>query len=229
MKDNSSGQQASLLIATDFSETSEPAVQAGFATADRMCCVPHLVWVELASPMAEPAPTAAPSSPSGGDDTSPQMHHYAEERLDRYVRNNGPASFQAVVSHTRTGDPAREIAALAGSLESFLIVVGTAGRSGMKRLVLGSVAEKVVRSAGRPVLVIPSEQSVKANQEGDDVPAIEPPCPVCVAERRKTNGAEMWCPQHRGPGVQRHTYHRVPRNVAARENAPLTFPMGQRN
>jgi nucleotide-binding universal stress UspA family protein len=53
------------------------------------------------------------------------------------------------------GDAAKEIVATAHSAQSDLIVLGTHGRSGFERLILGSVTEKVLRKAGCPVLTVP--------------------------------------------------------------------------
>jgi len=55
----------------------------------------------------------------------------------------------------REGTPANEILACAHEISSDLIVIGTHGRSGFERLVLGSVAEKVLRKAACPVLTVP--------------------------------------------------------------------------
>jgi nucleotide-binding universal stress UspA family protein len=54
----------------------------------------------------------------------------------------------------RDGDAAREILACATRLASDLVVLGTHGRSGYERWVLGSVAEKVLRKAACPVLTV---------------------------------------------------------------------------
>jgi hypothetical protein len=80
-------------------------------------------------------------------------------------------------------------------------VIGTHGRRGLKRFLLGSVAEGVVRMAHCAVLV------VRPEEEKAEVPSIEPPCPKCVEERKKTEGKEFWCEQHRERHGQRHTYH----------------------
>lgn len=52
------------------------------------------------------------------------------------------------------GDPATEILALADTLEADFIVLGTHGRTGLARFLMGSVAEQVSRKAGVPVLLI---------------------------------------------------------------------------
>lgn len=55
--------------------------------------------------------------------------------------------------HSRIGDPVEEILDLAADFGADLIVVGSHGRTGIKRLLLGSVSEAVVRRAGCPVIV----------------------------------------------------------------------------
>jgi nucleotide-binding universal stress UspA family protein len=59
------------------------------------------------------------------------------------------------------GDPATEILALADSLEADFIVMGTHGRTGLGRLLMGSVAEQVSRKAAVPVLLIKNPQLVR--------------------------------------------------------------------
>lgn len=58
----------------------------------------------------------------------------------------------------RDGSPHRELLREADSLDVDLIILGTHGRSGIGRLLLGSVAELTVRHATRPVLVVPSKR-----------------------------------------------------------------------
>jgi nucleotide-binding universal stress UspA family protein len=61
-------------------------------------------------------------------------------------------TIEAVV---REGNPAAEILEQAASMKTDLLVIGTHGRSGFERLVLGSVAEKVLRKASCPVMTVP--------------------------------------------------------------------------
>jgi nucleotide-binding universal stress UspA family protein len=65
-------------------------------------------------------------------------------------------AIQAVV---REGNTAGEILEQATSMKSDLLVIGTHGRSGFERLVLGSVAEKVLRKASCPVMTVPRRLS----------------------------------------------------------------------
>ena len=73
------------------------------------------------------------------------LEKIAAERLD------GPGRHRLLVA---VGDPAEEIVRAAGTLSVDLIVLATHGRSGMRHLLLGSVAEKVVRRARCPVLTV---------------------------------------------------------------------------
>lgn len=65
----------------------------------------------------------------------------------------------------RTGPPAPVILDCAREVEADLLVLGTHGRSGFERLMLGSVTEKVVLKAGVPVLTVP--RAVRTTPEGD--------------------------------------------------------------
>ena len=57
----------------------------------------------------------------------------------------------------RDGQAAAEIVDQAISMNADLLVIGTHGRSGFERLLLGSVAEKVLRKARCPVLTVPRQ------------------------------------------------------------------------
>lgn len=58
-----------------------------------------------------------------------------------------------ILVHVRIGDPAKEVLTLAKEIGASLIILGSHGRKGVKRLLLGSVSERVAREALCPVLV----------------------------------------------------------------------------
>jgi nucleotide-binding universal stress UspA family protein len=62
--------------------------------------------------------------------------------------------------HLEVGDPAVSIVQAAHRVSADLVVMGTHGRTGARRMVLGSVAERVVRLSPCPVLVIPNPVSL---------------------------------------------------------------------
>ena len=74
--------------------------------------------------------------------------------LNDFVEEAEKAGIEASAS-VRTGSPARQIVEEATESENSMVVMGSHGAGGLKRWVIGSVADKVVRSARRPVLVIP--------------------------------------------------------------------------
>lgn len=88
-----------------------------------------------------------------------------QEECERFLgeRRERPEGMEARV---RVGDPAREIVAEAAAWEAGLIVVGSHARRGAARLILGSVAEAVVRDAPCSVLVIPG-RSVDLLSDGE--------------------------------------------------------------
>jgi nucleotide-binding universal stress UspA family protein len=71
------------------------------------------------------------------------------------------------------GDPAREIVRVAKDKECDLIVMGTHGRTGLDRLVMGSVAEKVSRTAPCPVLTAKTPQAKAAPESSEVVEELE--------------------------------------------------------
>lgn len=106
-----------------------------------------------------------------------------------------------LVAHEAHGDAAKVIVQTASDLEADVVVVGTHGRTGVQRVMMGSTAESVVRHAGCPVLVVRSKSHDNA------VPEIDAPCPRCVATRAETQGARFWCEQHEERHGRRHTYY----------------------
>jgi nucleotide-binding universal stress UspA family protein len=59
-----------------------------------------------------------------------------------------------------TGQPASEIVSWAAAKQAQIIIVGTHGRSGVERFLLGSVAEHVLRLAACAVLIVPAQEAV---------------------------------------------------------------------
>ncbi|WP_238392246.1 universal stress protein [Halorussus amylolyticus] len=75
-----------------------------------------------------------------------EIHAEAEERADEFSGE--------VETVTEVGRPARTILRYADEHDIDQIIIGSHGRQGIERVVLGSVAEKVVRRAGVPVTVV---------------------------------------------------------------------------
>ena len=121
--------------------------------------------------------------------------------------------------HTRFGSsPAKEIIEFAAEVNSDAIVIGTHKRHGLDRLLHRPVAERVVREADCPVLVMRAKIDHSAEQ-AEFTP--EPPCPDCVATREKSEGADQWCDAHRVAGDGPHTYKH--RNIGGRRAGWSTY------
>jgi nucleotide-binding universal stress UspA family protein len=106
----------------------------------------------------------APAPPVGSrvpeDDRVPEDTRAALERDLRRVLTARRASDVRVEIVMRKGHVVREILAQAQASRADLVVIGSHGRGGVQRLVLGSVAEKVLRLANCPVLTVRSGASV---------------------------------------------------------------------
>jgi nucleotide-binding universal stress UspA family protein len=195
-----------ILAAVDFSDLTDVVIDDAIRRAARDGATLHVAHIAPPEAMLDTAyPRRAPAFQS-------QEHALLTRVGERLALASSKPAGQPV-AHVRSGPIAGEIVELAAELDADLVIVGTHGRSGISRRVLGSVAERVARTATCPVLVV--------REKAHSTPEIERPCPLCVIARRESNGRELWCEQHRHPLGRRHTYHFVPRNVAARENAPL--------
>lgn len=77
------------------------------------------------------------------------------EHLERAAMSiEGGLPARRIWVHVRVGAPAKALAQVAIDYDADLLVVGTHGRRGLRRLLLGSVAERLVREAACPVLVV---------------------------------------------------------------------------
>lgn len=79
----------------------------------------------------------------------------AEARLHKWLLPARAAGLTCEVMAVDGNNPAARIIEVAESIQADLLVMGTHGRGGFERLLLGSVTEKVVRSAHCPVLTVP--------------------------------------------------------------------------
>ena len=132
--------------------------------------------------------------------TAEDTLQFCRELLKGMAPDQLPANLEI---HATLGLPADEIVWLAAHLDADVIVLATHGRRGIKRLLMGSVAEKVVRLAGCPVIVVRE----KSHEPGARVPEIEPLCPECATKRVETGGAELWCARHSEHHVRAHVRH----------------------
>jgi nucleotide-binding universal stress UspA family protein len=132
-----------VLHPTDFSERSGYALQLACALARDYGA--RLVVLHVATP-----PNVVYSE--GALPLDPDIFYRQEkERIDRLVIPNAGVRAER---RFEEGDPPAEILRVAGDVHADLIVMGTHGRTGLGRLLMGSVAEEIVRKASCPVLTV---------------------------------------------------------------------------
>jgi nucleotide-binding universal stress UspA family protein len=134
-----------ILQPTDFSDASAAAFRLACSLArdhgSRIIAV-HVV--------------ALPVAPAEVGWVVPEPEGYREELMVKLQSLRPTAPEVPVAYRLADGDPAAEIVRLAQETPCDLIVMGTHGRTGLARLVLGSVAEEVLRKAPCPVVTVKS-------------------------------------------------------------------------
>jgi len=142
-----------ILLCTDFSDNSLPARNLALAYGEAFgagIVVLHVIdsWAGF--------PSYAESMPLDVREVIRNLDEAAKAKLEEVAEE-----CKDVVSQVRTqssvGIPAEEIVRVAREEDADLIVMGTHGWTGFKHMLLGSVAEKVLRTADCPVLVVRSQ------------------------------------------------------------------------
>jgi nucleotide-binding universal stress UspA family protein len=209
-----------VVVGVDYSVSCELAlVQALEIASTAPRAELHVVHVTSTFPALVGVESVAESTlpPAKPGEVQRELERHVDRCVCEFVSQRGPSAPlpNRVMCHVRFSSPAEEIAELARDLEAHLVIVGTHSRRGISRMLLGSVAEGVVRLAPCPVLVVRPRETA-------DVPSIEPPCPRCVRTRLATGGRRQWCNQHSERHGLRHTYHQGDR-IGADGGMPLVF------
>lgn len=134
-----------ILVPTDFSYPAEQALKHALALARRTGARLALLHV-IHHPVA-PDLLFASSRPDRG-----LMRELAGDRMRRLCARFRLRSVQGKIVE---GNPAEAIVEHAAALNAGLVVIASRGHSMLERMLLGSTAERVVRQAGCPVLLLP--------------------------------------------------------------------------
>jgi nucleotide-binding universal stress UspA family protein len=136
-----------VLVPTDGSPTARRAIDqaAARAVADGAKLVLMTVTADV------------PTARTGLDEEAiaAQLREGAESLLEEERTRITSEGVRIETAIRQGGDVAREILAEADDQQADLIMMGTHGRSGLRRFLIGSVTERVLRRARRPVLVVP--------------------------------------------------------------------------
>ena len=136
-----------VLVPTDFSETSYSALRYGKALADAFGAALHVVHI-IEEPYGQPWAVEAYGFSLAA--LQEEWIKDAQARLATSLNDNERSKLKAVTT-TVLGHPVMEILRYANDNAVDLIVMGTHGRGPLGHVVLGSVAERVVRKAPCPV------------------------------------------------------------------------------
>jgi len=199
--DNASPNAApyAIVVAVDFGPPCEEAVKEALKiAAERAGSEVHIVHV-IDSSEGGPRTVRIRSQAVALEHLPARMREYVAAQ----AKDLGRPGNAHLGIHVRIGKPVDAILQMAVDVQADLLIVGTHGREGFRRMVLGSVTEELVRTAHCPVLVARSVdyQGLHATER------ITPPCPDCVTLRKTTRGTQWWCDRHHStPQRKTHVY-----------------------
>jgi nucleotide-binding universal stress UspA family protein len=140
----------SIVIATDGSENTQKAISYGIKLAKLSGATVHALHVVDTSSVTQ--------SWTAGRETIYEILKKDGQKAISKVKECGEASGVEVKEVLLEGHPSGEVIDFAENNDIDLIVMGTLGKTGLDRFLMGSVAEKVVRNSKVPVLVVRGEE-----------------------------------------------------------------------
>jgi nucleotide-binding universal stress UspA family protein len=147
-----------ILLATDGSREAELGAHTAVDLAEKTHSELHIVYVGAEGFYETPLVDFATLEPTGVAREYPDLMSDIErterELLDEEVEKVRSAGGTVAQAHLSMGRAASEIVDVAEEIEAGLIVMGSTGQGGIRRALLGSVSESVVKHAHCPVLVV---------------------------------------------------------------------------
>lgn len=142
-----------LLVATDFSDCATRALHYADVLADQFRAELHLLHI-VVEPVAVPSGDGAWIGP---EETIPVLLQQAHAKLESHVRDAHLTYGSQPILSVEVGFPIEQILKYSEDNAVDMVIVGTHGHRGLSRLLLGSVAEKLVRLSKCPVLTVHSD------------------------------------------------------------------------
>ena len=143
-----------ILLATDGSKEAELAFASAVELSEKTGSELHVVYVGHMPLVSYESPGATTLDP----DLQRRIHEGAEQEartmLEEQMQRVGQSGGEVAEIHARLGRPDAEIVGLADELGAGLIVLGSRGLGPLRRALMGSVSDSVVRHAHCPVLVV---------------------------------------------------------------------------
>jgi len=151
-----------IVVPTDFSDHSLRAIPYAVSLAEKFNARLKVVFV------SEPALQVADVAWVGIDERSMSQEHLEEARrnLERIALEQVPTDVQ-VDAEVLSGDAVEAVIAYARDVNADLVVMATHGRSGLSHMLMGSVAEQIVRKAPCPVLTLKQPMPVSTSGEAE--------------------------------------------------------------
>ncbi|MCC4769059.1 universal stress protein [Methanosarcina sp. DH2] len=143
-----------IVIATDGSENTQRAISYGIEIAKLSGAIVHALYVVDTSSFS-----SIPMSSDGGWEAMFEILRKEGERAVSAVKYQGEAAGVEIREVVWEGNPSNVIIEFSENNNIDLVVMGTLGKTGLDRFLLGSVAEKVVRSSTVPVMVVRSGET----------------------------------------------------------------------
>jgi nucleotide-binding universal stress UspA family protein len=143
-----------ILVATDGSEEAALALTTAADLAKSTNSELHVAYV-FPTAVQRPFPNPITSRPAEVlEQELEQAMHQAQEFLDREVEQVKGEGVTVADSHLVRGRPDRELVHISEEIDAGLIVMGSRGLGGVRRALMGSVSNSVVRHAHCPVLIV---------------------------------------------------------------------------
>jgi nucleotide-binding universal stress UspA family protein len=143
-----------ILVATDGSEEAALALTTAVDLSKSTNSELHVAYV-FPTAVQRPFPNPITSRPREVlEHELEEAMHQAQEFLDREVEQVKGEGVTVADSHLVRGRPDRELVHLSEELGAGLIVMGSRGLGGVRRALMGSISDSVVRHAHCPVLVV---------------------------------------------------------------------------
>jgi nucleotide-binding universal stress UspA family protein len=143
-----------ILLATDGSSEAKLAFASAADLSEKTGSELHVVYVGHMPIISFEYPSPTTLDPDFWRGLQENAEEEARTKLDEQMRQVGKTAGEVVEVHARLGRPDAEIVGLADELGAGLIVLGSRGLGSLRRALMGSVSDSVVRHAPCPVLVV---------------------------------------------------------------------------
>ncbi len=181
-----------IVLGIDYSDSSGLAFEEALSLATARTSL-HAVHVfDHADPMGL-TQVAWQIDPAKHEEETKKLREHVLDLARLHARKVGAIpNLDSIYAHVRIGNADEHIVQLANDLGATMIIIGSHGRRGLRRLLVGSIAERVVRLALCPVLVVKTREV----QGRAPVPRLETPCDDCSKIRESSAGEQLFCAEH---------------------------------